>query len=85
MNINHRLLRLAFVSVFSFALGVLVRDVAQDSRDQERAEKLAAQVRACPQYVVVSKDGKFECRAMLPRFELYMPLKPLTRVRKAAQ
>lgn len=63
----------------AFAAGVLMRDVAQDRRDQERVDRLAAQVRACPQYVVVSKDGKTECRALMPRFEIFLPSKPLRR------
>lgn len=68
--------RAAFIAVLAFAVGVIVRDVAQDWRDKARAEALVAQVRACPQYVVVDQQGQLACRALMPRFDIYMPVKP---------
>lgn len=76
MNRRRRLLSLAFalVGVLSFALGVLVRDTAQDWRDQEQARKLAAAVRSCAHYMVVRADGTVECRPMMPRLDLIWPV-----------
>jgi len=58
----------------AFAAGIAVRDAAQDWRDEQRKQQLIAAIRACPQYVVLDRDGKPECRAMMPRLDFTFPL-----------
>lgn len=62
-------------AVFSFAGGVLVRDVRQDWLDKARSEAIAAQVRSCPHYVVIRHDGSTDCRALMPILILDYPFK----------
>jgi hypothetical protein len=71
------LLSLAFAlnaAVF-FAVGVVLRDTAQDWRDRAEAEQRAQVVRQCPYYVVLTRQG-FECKRLMIFFELGHPMRP---------
>ena len=64
------------IAVLSFAVGILVRDVAQDWHDEAKAEEVRAQVRSCPGYIVTANDGSTSCRAMMPRLDFDWPMQP---------
>ena len=61
--------------IITFAAGMALRDLLQDSKDQARLELVKEQVRSCEMYVVVDPEGRLECRPMMARFEIESPIK----------
>jgi hypothetical protein len=69
----------AFAAVFAFALGVLMRDVAQDWKDQAARAGLQEEIRQCQGRgwdMVLRPNAAPMCVAMMPRFEPDWPVQP---------
>ena len=74
---RRRLLSFAFAltATVAFALGVALRDTAQDWLDEKRAQADAQLLRSCIYQVVLVRPGEHECRRLMVYMELWHPLR----------
>lgn len=70
---------LAIAVVTGFAIGVLVRDVAQDWKDRDAGAALREEIRQCHGHgseLVLRANAEPMCIAMMPRLDLDWPIHP---------